>query len=122
MERQLMRILLPAALAAMILGAAGPAFPIAGEMSVEGLKGRTVVGRDGQPIGQVTDVLLDSDGAARQVVVSAIDLLRVGGKEVAFDIADVRLRSDSNHLHLPGMTRADVADLPDYTPESAGRR
>lgn len=114
-----MRRLLIATVAAATFAGLGPALSNTEAAGTGGLTGLTVVGRDGQAIGEVTKVVLDDTGAALRVIVSAGGGSRSGGKEIAIDVADLRLRSDSNHLHVPGLTRAEVGGLPDHRPGAA---
>lgn len=89
---------------------AAPSMPSEGGAAVtEGMVGREVLGRDGQGLGRVADVILSPDGQPRQVVLAAPE-----GREVAVDIAEIRMQTDKSEVQASTLTREQVAALPEF--------
>lgn len=82
--------------------------------SAEELIGKTVYGRDNEKIGEVEDIILDTNGKAKQLVVSSGGFLGIGDKEVAVDYTAAEWDSQNNRLNLAGMSRDDIKALPEF--------
>lgn len=94
-----------------------------GVPSAEAMLGKTVAGKAGRPIGIVEDLILGPEGQIWQLVVApgaAPDRAasNAGPNLVAIDFGDVRMRSDSAHLHVPDL---DAAGLSPRCPPSIMR-
>ncbi|WP_207461785.1 PRC-barrel domain-containing protein [Azospirillum sp. SYSU D00513] len=83
-----------------------------GLSSVDRLMGRTVYGSDGRTVGKVTDVLLDGDGQARQLVVRSGGFLGLGSSDRAIDVGLAQTRLDENGIRLRDLTRDQVMAMP----------
>jgi sporulation protein YlmC with PRC-barrel domain len=87
-----------------------PSMPSEGGLAVtEGMVGREVLGRDGQALGRVADVILSPDGQPRQVVLAGAD-----GREVAVEVAEIRMQTDRSEVQASTLTREQVAALPEF--------
>ncbi|MGQ9370211.1 PRC-barrel domain-containing protein [Azospirillum sp. ST 5-10] len=82
------------------------------------LIGRTVVGRNGERLGEVADVLVDVRGNARILVV-ALDDTMVAGKQVGVDIKKGRVALRDDRIAVDGLTRADLAARPGVDEDEA---
>ena len=64
------------------------------------LVGVTVVGADNKKIGQIKDVLIDHDGAAQVVVISAGGFLGVGGKIVGVPFKNMKWHTEGRTVEI----------------------
>jgi sporulation protein YlmC with PRC-barrel domain len=78
---------------------AGASTASTGVASVDKLMGKDVVGKDGDKLGDVEDVILDANGRAQQLVLSRGGLLGINEKKVAIDFTQVQSRPDDDELH-----------------------
>jgi sporulation protein YlmC with PRC-barrel domain len=95
--------------------------------SAEQMMGKTVVGSDGQEIGEVEDVILDAQqGQAEQLVISSGGFLGIGERQIAIDFASAQLDPANGQVKISNLTREGVRDLPEFsyddTVMSLGRR
>ncbi|WP_194913211.1 PRC-barrel domain-containing protein [Azospirillum sp. INR13] len=82
--------------------------------SVDKLMGKDVVGKDGDKLGEVEDVILDGNGQAQQLVLSRGGLLGINEKKIAIDFAQVQSRPDDDKLHVSTLSEGDVRNLPEF--------
>lgn len=86
-----------------------------GSVSAEELLGKTVVGSDGEEIGEVEDVIMDAaSGKARQLVISSGGFLGIGEKEIAVDFSNAQPGADNDEIKLSNLTRAQVKDMAEF--------
>jgi sporulation protein YlmC with PRC-barrel domain len=64
------------------------------------LVGVSVVGSDNKKIGQIKDVLIDHDGAAQVVVISAGGFLGVGGKLVGVPFKEMKWHTEGRTVEI----------------------
>lgn len=93
---------------------AGAATASTGVASVDKLMGKDVVGKDGDKLGEVEDVILDGNGQAQQLVLSRGGLLGINEKKVAIDFTQVQSRPDDDKLHVSTLSEDDVRNLPEF--------
>ncbi len=85
-----------------------------GNVSIDQIIDRTVVGADGEKIGKVTDVILGPNGEAQLLVVESGGFLGIGGKDVAVDIALAQFQAGDNTIKVQDITQASVRDMPEF--------
>lgn len=82
---------------------------------VERLLGKTVVGSDGEDIGEVEDVILDAQsGGAKQLVVSSGGFLGIGEKQIAIEYDDITFDNENDDVKVSNLTRQDVDGMTEY--------
>lgn len=83
--------------------------------SAEQMLGKSVVGQDGNEIGEVEDVILDpTSGEARQLVISSGGFLGIGQKQIAVDFNQATWNQANEEVQLSGLTREDVGNMADF--------
>lgn len=83
--------------------------------SAEKMLGKSVVGQDGNKIGEVEDVILDpTSGQARQLVISSGGFLGIGAKQIAVDFAQANWNQSSEEVRLAGLNREDVRNMAEF--------
>ncbi|MCW2246788.1 sporulation protein YlmC with PRC-barrel domain [Azospirillum fermentarium] len=83
--------------------------------STEKMLGKSVVGQDGNNIGEVEDVILDpTSGQARQLVISSGGFLGIGAKQIAVDFNQAKWNQDTDKIQLSGLTREDVRNMAEF--------
>lgn len=93
---------------------AGTTSPM-GTVSAEEMLGKTVVGSDGEEIGEVEDVIMDTaSGQARQLVISSGGFLGIGEKQIAVDFSNAQPGADNDEIKLSNMTRDQVRDMQEF--------
>jgi sporulation protein YlmC with PRC-barrel domain len=83
------------------------------------LKGTTVVGADGQKIGDVVDILLDRSGQARAFIVGVGGVLGLGAKDIAIDMTEFHQipATNGNREQLKvDMTKEQLAQAAEFKP------
>lgn len=86
-----------------------------GMASAESMMGKTVVGSDGEEIGEVEDVIMDSaSGQARQLVISSGGFLGIGEKQIAVDFSNAQPGAEDDEIKLSNLTRDQVKDMPEF--------
>lgn len=98
----------PTADAGMASGETFVTVPQSGAWRVSDLEGKPVYGSDGESIGDIKDVLVSQDGSVNAVVIGVGGFLGIGQKDVAVDMAALRLG--------PGATQADADEVASATP------
>jgi sporulation protein YlmC with PRC-barrel domain len=104
----------PTVSSSQIIGAQG-----ADEWLASQLRGATVIGSDNQRIGEVVDVLLDSNGRARAYIVGEGGLMGLGDKEIAIELSQFHdepaAEGGKARLKVP-MTKDQLAIVPAFRP------
>ncbi|HYG84873.1 MAG TPA: PRC-barrel domain-containing protein [Azospirillum sp.] len=96
-----------------------PSASMGTEMDAEAMIGRTVFDKDDQEIGKIEDVAVDSQtGRINRLVIGSGDPAGTGRKIVAVDMEKVEVTPEKG-IRLSGLTRNDVAAMPDFTDDSA---
>ena len=96
---------------------------IAGNYSAENLVGREVVDGQGNEIGQISDLLIGSDGSIQNVLVDVGGFLGIGMRTVALDLNQVQLTkndADKSGNLVISMTKQQVEALPTVEQTEAG--
>lgn len=88
--------------------------------SAEQLLGKTVVGANGEEIGEVKDVILDpQSGQAKQLIIGSGGFLGIGQKNIPVDFAEAQLQPGQDRITVAGLTRAQVRDMKGYEYDSS---
>ncbi|OYD83345.1 PRC-barrel domain-containing protein [Azospirillum brasilense] len=82
--------------------------------SAENMMGKNVYGSDNEKVGEVEDVILDSNGQARQLVISSGGFLGIGEKQIAVDIGKATWDAQKERVQLSGMTRDQVKEMAEF--------
>ncbi|QCO16029.1 PRC-barrel domain containing protein [Azospirillum brasilense] len=82
--------------------------------SAENMMGKNVYGSDNEKVGEVEDVILDSNGQARQLVISSGGFLGIGEKQIAVDIGNATWDAQQERVQLSGMTRDQVKEMAEF--------
>ena len=82
--------------------------------SAQNMMGKNVYGTDNEKVGEVEDVILDSNGQARQLVVSSGGFLGIGDKLIAVDINQATWDPQEERVKLSGMTRDQVKEMAEF--------
>ncbi len=83
-------------------------------VSADDMMGRAVRGSDGEPLGRVSDVVIDSaSGKIQRLVIASGGFLGIGAKNVALDFTQVEIRPEGG-IVANGVTQADVEKMPTY--------
>ncbi|HYD31454.1 MAG TPA: PRC-barrel domain-containing protein [Azospirillaceae bacterium] len=86
-----------------------------GRASASQLLGKTVVGSDGQQLGEVEDVILDpQSGQAKQIVISSGGFLGIGEKQIAVEFQNLQMQPGADQVAVSNLTQQDVDGLPEY--------
>jgi sporulation protein YlmC with PRC-barrel domain len=81
----------------------------------ENLLGRTVVGDNGEEIGEVEDVILDPQtGQARQLVVASGGFLGIGEKNVAVDFKNAQVTPGGDQIKVAGLRTDGIRAMPEF--------
>jgi sporulation protein YlmC with PRC-barrel domain len=90
-------------------------FNVTGQMSAEALIGKPVKTKANEPIGKVSDVYLDANGAVKLVIVSVGGFLGVGAKEVGVPWSDLKFGREGNSISVTTLwTKESLKAMPDY--------
>ncbi len=83
-------------------------------VSAEDMMGREVEGSDGQPLGTISDVIVDSaTGKIQRVVIASGGVLGIGAKNVAVAFEEIEVRPEGGVV-AKGVTQADVEAMPEF--------
>jgi sporulation protein YlmC with PRC-barrel domain len=77
------------------------------------LIGRTVIGADGESLGEVNDILLSQSGEIERVVVGSGGVLGIGEREIAIPWSDAESSETSDELRVT-MTKTEFDGAPEY--------
>lgn len=87
----------------------------AGTTNVDELMGKTVVGSDGEEIGEVEDVILDADsGEAQQVVIASGGFLGLGERHIAVEYSELQIDQGADTIQATGLTQQSVESMPEF--------
>jgi sporulation protein YlmC with PRC-barrel domain len=83
-------------------------------VSADDMMGREVQGSDGQPLGEISDVVVDSaSGKIQRVIIASGGFLGLGAKNVAVAFEDIEIRPEGG-IVAKGVTQADVESMPEF--------
>jgi sporulation protein YlmC with PRC-barrel domain len=83
-------------------------------VSADDMMGREVEGSDGQPLGKISDVVVDStSGKIQRLVIASGGFLGLGAKNVAVAFEDVEIRPEGG-IVAKGVTQADIDAMPEF--------
>ena len=88
-------------------------------MTAEEVIGMTVVGRDNEAVGEVTDLLIAEDGTVDRAIVDVGGFLGFGDKSVALDIASLSLAEGDGEL-VSDLDADTVEDMPEWQQDDEG--
>jgi len=90
-------------------------FNATGDMSANALVGAKVRNANGDVVGKVEDLYLDSRGGTKILVVSVGGFLGIGSKDVAVNWSDIKYGRDGKSVVLTtGLSKDALVALPDY--------
>jgi sporulation protein YlmC with PRC-barrel domain len=105
---------MPPSAPAADVAATPPAGTGPASVSADDMMGRAVRGSDGEPLGRVSDVVIDSaTGKIQRLVIASGGFLGIGAKNVALDFTQVEIRPEGG-IVANGVTQADVEKMPTY--------
>lgn len=97
------------------MGSTGMGTTAFDRQSAQELMGKTVVGANGQELGEVSDVVLDpSTGQAKQLVISSGGFLGIGERTVAVDMAQAQVTPGSNNVQVSSLTQDQVQAMKEF--------
>jgi sporulation protein YlmC with PRC-barrel domain len=83
-------------------------------VSADDMMGRSVAGSDGEDLGEVSDVVVDSEtGKIQQLIVASGGFLGIGDKTVAIAFEEVEIRPEGG-IVAQNLTQQDIEGLPEY--------
>ena len=85
----------------------------------ENLIGKKAYGADGQEVGEVTNLLIGSDGQARAAVIEFGGFLGIGSNEVAVDWSKLQVAEDRV---IVSMTEDEIKSAPKYEREQVAEQ
>ncbi|WP_191058731.1 PRC-barrel domain-containing protein [Geminicoccus harenae] len=85
---------------------------IAGDFSADDLMNRNIVDMEGNNVGQVSDLLIGSDGTIQNVLVDVGGFLGIGTRTVALGLDQVQMAQGDAEDLVVNMTREQVENLP----------
>lgn len=92
--------------------------PSGTQVSVDEMVGKEVMGADGEPLGEVSDVVLDPEtNQIVQLVIASGGFLGIGAKNVAVDIAEAEIRPEEG-IFLSSITQEDITQMPEFDAEA----
>lgn len=86
---------------------------IAGDYSADDLMERDIVGSDGEEIGEISDLLIGSDGSIQNVLVDVGGFLGIGTRTVALDLNQVQMGTGDDGDLMVSMTKEQIEALPE---------
>lgn len=81
-------------------------------VSIDEVIGSTVVNRQGEDVGSIEDIVMDSD-QSRFAIVSVGGFLGIGDRNVAIPMDQLQLGEDESYL-MSAQTEEELEDLPEY--------
>ncbi|MBP2290910.1 PRC-barrel domain-containing protein [Azospirillum rugosum] len=82
--------------------------------SAEHLLGKNVYGKDNEKVGEVEDIILDTNGQAKQIVISSGGFLGIGEKQIAVEYSQANWDQNQDRVQLSGMSRDEVKNMPEF--------
>ncbi|HZH28545.1 MAG TPA: DUF4142 domain-containing protein [Azospirillaceae bacterium] len=83
------------------------------------LLGRDVIGSNGEPIGEVEDIVLNQDGAPLALVVASGGFLGLGEKRISIPFTQARIQPERNRVAVTGISQQDVEAMPEFRYDGA---
>lgn len=80
-------------------------------VSLEELMSKEVYTTGGEQVGEVSDVLVDTQGQPQKVVIEHGGFLGIGQREVAMDIGDIQMQGDQVQISA---TRDELQQMPEW--------
>lgn len=97
------------------MGSTGMGTTAYDRQSAQELMGKTVVGANGQELGEVTDVVLDpSTGQAKQLVISSGGFLGIGERTVAVDMAQAQIEPGKDQVQVSSLTQDQLEAMAEF--------
>jgi sporulation protein YlmC with PRC-barrel domain len=93
--------------------AATPGIGIA-QMSADELVGRDVIDPEGNSVGEVADLMLDSNQAITHVLVGVGGFLGIGERHVALELSQLSVDAGEDGVLVTRMTKEQLEALPAY--------
>lgn len=93
----------------------GEGYMDAASMTSEQLMGVRVYGQNGEDVGEISDIVLDADGKATQIIVDVGGFLGIGEKPVAIDMTQLQIMQEPDGGAMTArvqMTKEEIEDLP----------
>ena len=100
-------------------GAAKPQIPtiVLDSQDVQGILGKEALGRTGEKMGQIVDVIVDRSGKIRAAVIDFGGFLGVGSRKIAVDWRAVHFVPGGKTIHIIlDLTREEVVGSHEYKP------
>jgi sporulation protein YlmC with PRC-barrel domain len=85
---------------------------IAGNYSADDLMGRDIVDNDGNNVGEISDLLIGSDGSIQNVLVDVGGFLGIGTRTVALDLNQIQMAQGDADEMVVSMTKEQIENLP----------
>ncbi|HEV7371987.1 PRC-barrel domain-containing protein [Arenibaculum sp.] len=87
----------------------------AGATNVDELMGMSVVGSDGEELGEIEDVILDAEsGEAQQVVIASGGFLGLGERRIAVEYSELQIEPGADAVQAMGLTQQSVESMPEF--------
>lgn len=84
---------------------------------VQGILGKEALGRTGEKMGQIVDVIVDKSGRIRAAIIDFGGFLGVGSRKIAVDWRAVHFVPGGKTIHITlDLTREDVVGSHEYKP------
>ena len=89
---------------------------ISGNLSAEQLLGAKVSNASGDTIGEIGDLMVDSNNQVTKAIVEVGGFLGIGSKNVVVDLSE--LKQDTDKGFVSAMTKDELTSLPEYKKEN----
>lgn len=94
---------------------------IAGNFSADDLMDRDIVDNDGNSVGEISDLLIGSDGSIQNVLVDVGGFLGLGQRTVAIDMNQLQMaQGDAGDELVVNMTKEQIENLPPVEQNEGG--
>jgi len=90
---------------------------VAANLSADDLIGTDIVDRSGKEVGEISDLLVDSQGNVNHVLVDVGGFLGIGARTVALDISQLTPEQGSGDALVTTMTEAQLKAMPEVRSE-----
>lgn len=92
---------------------------VVGGMSADDLIGMSVVDRDGESVGEVSDLIIGSDDVVQHAIVEVGGFLGFGAKTTAIDLEHATFDQSKGEVTLD-ISRAEIDAMPEYDRDDDG--
>lgn len=82
--------------------------------TAEKMLGADVIGSDGEDLGEVEDIILDTSGQATQLVIASGGFLGIGEKQVAIDFSSATWNEGEGQVQLSGLTQDQIKEMTEF--------